>query len=197
MKRAEEGPTYRSACLECRRVDIVERARVFATNAHDSINHRRRYTGLPYVTHLANVVSIVSTVTQDSETLAVAWLHDTVEDTRTTLQDITIEFGESITDLVRAVTDVSKPSDGNRAVRREIDRRHLAKANPKAKTVKLADLIDNCLDICRHDHRFARVYLKEMAALLMVLHDGNSELYKLAALTYGQCSAMIEGDRAM
>jgi (p)ppGpp synthase/HD superfamily hydrolase len=131
----------------------------------------------------------VASATLDSETLAVAWLHDTVEDTRTALQDITIEFGESITDLVRSLTDVSKPSDGNRAVRRDIDRQHLAKADPKAKTVKLADLIDNRLDICRHDDRFARVYLKEMAALLQVLRDGNSKLYELSALTYERCSA--------
>ena len=44
--------------------------------------------------------------------------------------------------LVDCLTDVSKPSDGNRAVRKEIDRQHLAKASPKAKTIKLADLID-------------------------------------------------------
>ena len=72
------------------------------------------------------------------------------------------------------------PGDGNRAVRKEIDRKHTAQASDRAKTVKLADLIDNCKDITRHDPRFARIYLREMARLLDVLHDGDSRLLEKA-----------------
>jgi hypothetical protein len=75
---------------------------------------------------------------------------------------------------------VSKPSDGNRAFRKTIDLDHSARASARAMTVKLADLIDNCRDITRHDERFARVYLQEMGALLKVLGDGDQRLYNQA-----------------
>ncbi len=85
--------------------------------------------------------------------------------------------------LVMELTDVSKPSDGNRSARKEIDRKHLAGISPRAKTVKLADLIDNTRDITSHDLHFARVYLKEMTALLEVLTEGDSRLDQKAQLT--------------
>jgi hypothetical protein len=65
-----------------------------------------------------------------------------------------------------------------------MDRRHLAQASARAKTVKLADLIDNCKDITRHDPGFAQVYLAEMDDLLDVLQDGDSQLYKRAEKVY-------------
>lgn len=173
---------------------LVQRAREFATKAHKSMNHRRKYTHAPYSEHLRNVANLVASETDDAETLAAAWLHDVVEDTRTSLEEVESAFGESVAYLVDCLTDVSKPSDGNRAVRKEIDRQHLAKASPQAKTIKLADLIDNCRDICRHNKRFAEVYLQEMAALLKVLGDGDPNLYGLACKTHFECSASIPED---
>ena len=141
--------------------DMEERAREFAVNAHTRIGHLRKYHKLPYATHLHNVAALVASVTDDPETLAAAWLHDVVEDTPATLEDVEKSFGRSIASLVESLTDVSRPRDGNRSVRKELDRRHLAKANRQAKTIKLADLIDNCRDICQNDARFAQVYLAE------------------------------------
>ena len=116
-------------------------------------------------------------VTDDPEMIAAAWLHDTVEDTPATLDDIEEYFGASVAELVEELTDVSKPSDGNRAQRKAIDRLHSAQASARSKTVKLADLIDNCKDIARHDERFARVFLVEMGALLKVLAEGDQNLF--------------------
>jgi (p)ppGpp synthase/HD superfamily hydrolase len=98
--------------------------------------------------------------------IAAAWLHDTVEDTPATLGDIEAHFGAAVAELVEELTDISKPGDGNRARCKEMDRRHLAQASARTKTVKLADLIDNCRDITRHDPHFARVYLAEMMRLV-------------------------------
>lgn len=173
---------------------LVQSAREFAIKAHKSMNHRRKYTNAPYSEHLQNVANFVASVTDDPETLAAAWLHDVVEDTPTALEEVESVFGESVAYLVDCLTDVSKPSDGNRAVRKEIDRQHLAQASPKAKTIKLADLIDNCRDICKHNKRFAVVYLQEMSALLRVLGDGDPELYGLACKTHFECSASISED---
>jgi hypothetical protein len=170
---------------------LVKEAREFAIKAHKSMNHRRKYTHAPYSEHLQNVVNLVTSATDDPDTLAAAWLHDVVEDTPTLLEDVESAFGNSVAYLVDCLTDVSKPSDGNRAVRKEIDRQHLAKSSPQAKTIKLADLIDNCRDICKHNKRFAVVYLQEMSALLEVLSDGAPNLYGLAHKTHVECSTSI------
>ena len=66
--------------------------------------------------------------------LAAALLHDTVEDTGTPLKDIEAEFGPDVASLVEQLTDVSKPEDGDRKTRKEIDRQHIAKASVRAKT---------------------------------------------------------------
>ncbi len=160
--------------------DLVDRARVYATEAHQRINHRRKYNNEPYHVHLSAVAKLVASVTDDEEMLAAAWLHDTVEDTQATLEDVEAEFGVQVAEIVEELTDVSKPGDGNRVQRKQIDRMHLAQASKRAKTVKLADLIDNCKDITRHDPRFAQVYLAEMNSLLDVLQGGNEQLYKRA-----------------
>ena len=164
--------------------DLVKRASDYATKAHQRIDQRRKYSKQPYHVHLEAVAKTVAGVTDDPETIAAAWLHDTVEDTPATLEDIEEHFGQSVAELVEELTDVSKPSDGNRAKRKAIDRSYLAQASVRAKTVKLADLIDNCKDIARHDRRFARVYLPEMGALLEVLGDGDETLYREAGALY-------------
>jgi len=160
--------------------DLVDCARVYATEAHQRINHRRKYNNEPYHVHLSAVAKLVAGVTDDEEMIAAAWLHDTVEDTEATLEDIEAAFGVPVAELVEELTDVSKPGDGNRVQRKQIDRRHLAQASKRAKTVKLADLVDNCKDITRHDPRFAQVYLSEMNDLLDVLQGGDAQLYRRA-----------------
>ncbi len=169
--------------------DLISRARFFATEAHGRINHLRKYTGQPYQVHLKAVAQRVSTVTDDEEVIAAAWLHDTVEDTPATFEDIEREFGSRVRQLVAELTDVSRSSDGNRAARKQIDRQHLQQACPEAKSVKLADLIDNCVDICRNDERFGRVFLQEMAQLLPFLKEGDQRLYSKAVKLVDKWSA--------
>ena len=74
-----------------------------------------------------------------------------------------------------------RPQDGNRATRKELDRQHTAKASPDAKTVKLADLISNGKSIIKDDPNFAKVFMKEKAALLEVLTEGDAILFKEAS----------------
>jgi hypothetical protein len=171
--------------------DLVTRARTFATEAHQRIDQRRKYTHQPYQEHLKAVAGLVAQVSDDPEMLAAAWLHDTVEDTPATFGDVEREFGAAVRELVAELTDVSSPSDGNRDLRKAIDRQHTARASSRAKMVKLADLIDNCRDICVHDQRFARVYLTEAAALLEVLADGDAGLYRRAQKTVADCARRL------
>lgn len=161
------------------RADVVE----FLIRAHGS--QVRKYTNEPYVLHPIAVARIVANVTcheyDNEEIIIAALLHDVVEDTSYTLKNIEDRFGYVVASLVEMVTDVSKPSDGNRKVRKEIDRQHLAKASPWGKTIKLADLIDNTRSIVTNDPDFARVYMREKRELLEVLSDGNPVLFKEAS----------------
>jgi guanosine-3',5'-bis(diphosphate) 3'-pyrophosphohydrolase len=166
-------------------MDIVEKARVFATAAHGAVAQLRKYTGEPYIVHPAEVVSIVASVDHTPEMLAAAWLHDTVEDTGVTIETIRAEFGTEVADLVGWLTDVSRPDHGNRAARKAVDRAHSAAAPAAAQTVKLADLISNTKSIMEHDQDFARVYLKEKAMLLEVMTKGDPSLIARAKAQIG------------
>lgn len=164
---------------------LEERALAFAKAAHESIDQRRRYTNEPYIVHPIAVAEIVKTVKHTDEMIAAALLHDTVEDVETVSnEDIYKEFGGEVADLVYWLTDQSKPSDGNRKVRKEIDRQHIAKAPAAAKLIKICDLIDNTRSIKEHDRDFWRVYRHEKLRLLEVLRGVNDELWDVA---YEQC----------
>ena len=166
-------------------MNMVERARVFATAAHAAVGQVRKYTFEPYIVHPAEVASIVATVLHTDVMVAAAYLHDTVEDTGVTIVDITREFGHEVAALVSWLTDVSRPEDGNRAVRKARDREHTAQAPAEAQTVKLADLIANSRSILAHDPEFARVFLAEKRMLLEVLTRGDAELMAQARRIVG------------
>lgn len=158
--------------------DIIRSARQFAEKAYEG--QTRKYTNETYINHPVAVASLVNDVGSDNNMIAAALLHDIVEDTPITIHDISKEFSNDIACLVDELTDISKPADGNRKARKEIDRMHTAKASDRAKTIKLADLIDNSKSIIEHDPEFAKVYIAEKKALLEVLSEGNILLFNLA-----------------
>ena len=170
---------------------LVEKARQFATTAHRGVGQTRKYSGEPYDEHLRRVAALVCGVTDDPEVIAAAWLHDVVEDTPVTIDEIEREFGRGVRELVDALTDVSRPHHGNRKARKALDREHLAGAPVRAQTVKLADLIDNCDDICRHNRGFGRIFLAEMAELLDVLERGDATLLKRARKVHAKWSQKL------
>lgn len=171
--------------------DLERRARLFAEEAHKG--KKRKYTGEDYVVHCMEVADLVRTVPHTEEMLAAAWLHDTVEDCGVTFSTLSSEFGPHVTILVYFLTDKSKPSDGNRAARKAIDRDHTDLAIPHAKTIKLADLINNTSSIVRYDPPFAKVYLAEKRALLEVLKDGDPTLWQMAWDTLLNAEAYLRG----
>lgn len=159
---------------------MENRAKEFATQAHAAANQKRKYTGEDYIVHPAAVVELVRSVPHTDDMLCAAWLHDVVEDTNIQLDEVARVFGISVATIVEQLTDVSKPSDGNRATRKAIDRDHLAKACHEAQTIKLADLIDNTITIVYYDPKFAKTYLREKRELLEVLTKGDITLYTRA-----------------
>lgn len=160
------------------KIDKLNVALGFATEWHEG--QVRKYTGEPYINHPIEVMNIVRSVPHTEEMLYAALLHDCVEDTECSFIDIEDVFGTDVALLVGWLTGVSYPHMGNRTKRKEIDRKHTAKAPPAAKTIKLADLISNSKSICEHDKDFAKVYIKEKELLLEVLTEGDATLYAQA-----------------
>ena len=168
--------------------ELVLRAKVFATAAHAAVGQVRKYSGEPYVVHPIEVAGIVSTVPHTPEMLAAALLHDVVEDTDITVELINRMFGSEVAELVGWLTDVSKPEDGNRAIRKAMDREHSGQAPAAAQTIKLADLISNTKSITEHDPSFAELYLDEKELLLELLTEGDRTLH-------ARCVAQVEQGR--
>ena len=130
--------------------ELLDRAIVFAVKAHH--NTERRGKGFPYIVHPMEAVEIVATITSDQELLAAAALHDTIEDTDVTVEDIRREFGDRIADLVHAESDqfpegVSEEDSWHDRKQAAIDR--LAAASHDAKIVAMGDKLSNMRAIAR------------------------------------------------
>ena len=110
----------------------------FATEKHK--NQIRKIAPFPYMVHIYEVVQILRENGADEETLIGAILHDTVEDTGTSLDEIRERFGDNIATLVDYVTENKKMP--------YVERKHehaqrLARGPVKAKMIKCADSLSN------------------------------------------------------
>jgi (p)ppGpp synthase/HD superfamily hydrolase len=161
---------------------MKNQALTYATAAHAAVGQRRKYTNEPYIVHPIRVATTVAKFGGTDEMIAAAYLHDVVEDTGVSIEDILDMFGSVVAVIVDGLTDVSVPEDGNRAVRKELDRAHSADATWAAQFVKCADIIDNAADIGNNDPSFNVVYRKEMVALLEVLDKVKDEPIYAAAV---------------
>lgn len=84
-------------------MDIFEKALLFAADKHSG--QIRKFSDTPYILHPTEVAAIVATMTDDREVLAAAVLHDTVEDTDTTIEEIGENFGRRVQLLVMTETE--------------------------------------------------------------------------------------------
>lgn len=143
----------------------------FAFEVHK--DHKRKYTGNPYTDHLAEVVGIVSSVDTTPDHLAVAWLHDTIEDVEVTFDMLQEKFGGEVATGVLWLSDLE---EGNRAERKRLSRIRLSDAPDWVQNIKVADMISNTSSIVQHDPNFAKVYLEEKRLLLEVLTKADKNL---------------------
>ena len=130
--------------------ELLDRAIIFAVHAHAGTE--RRGKGYPYIVHPMEGVEIVATMTADQELLAAAALHDTVEDTEVTVEQIRAEFGDRVASLVADESEeqpegMSEEESWHDRKRAAIN--HLAKASHDAKIVALGDKLSNIRAIAR------------------------------------------------
>lgn len=153
----------------------------FATKAHGL--QKRKYSSQMYIEHPKRVAEMVRKVPHTTEMICAAYLHDVVEDTSVDIDEIEKKFGSKVAALVEELTDEyvkEKYPQLNRRRRKEREVRRQETISSEAKTIKLADIIDNTPDIVGNDPAFGRKYVSEMEALVQVLTDGNSLLLERA-----------------
>ena len=159
---------------------MFKKARAFAVKKHG--NQKRKYTDRPYVEHCFAVSNMLIVLGYASEVVTAGMLHDVLEDTDTTYEELCEEFGKEVADLVKSVTKISTLKDGNRAERKELDIIHYTQAPPEGQAIKLADIIDNVPDIVKHNPKFGSIYVEEAYDFLqrIYLTLGNMEIFGIA-----------------
>ena len=104
-QRFRELQVMTRSYLSDKEEDLLERAFVFARDKHGD---QKRKSGEPFIAHPVEVAIILASLRMDAETLAAALLHDTIEDTSTTRNEVVSRFGESVAELVEGVTKISR-----------------------------------------------------------------------------------------
>ena len=156
---------------------MEEKALAFAREAHGE--QKRKYSHEPYIEHPKRVAEMVRQVPHTEAMICAAYLHDVVEDTPVSLEEIEQEFGKEVARLVHELTDEYMKANYpglNRKERKKRENKRQAKMSSEAKTIKLADVIDNTRDIIKNDKDFSRRYIPEMEALVEALQGGNFNL---------------------
>lgn len=160
---------------------LPQRALEYAMKAHEG--QVRKYTLEPYIVHPIAVALILQQhYPQATEhMISAALLHDVIEDTDTTIEDLGC-FSLDVTLLVQGLTDVSKPEDGNRRLRKKIDCEHMARQSFCTQIIKCADLIHNTSSIVAHSPIFARIYIPEARNILeaMRVDVSNTDIWNFA-----------------
>lgn len=148
--------------------ELLDRAIIFAVKAHH--NTERRGKGFPYIVHPLEAMEIVATITPDQELLAAAALHDVIEDTEVTVDELREMFGERIAHLVHAESDQIEGVlfDGQNEeetwhARKQAAIERLAAAPHDAKIVAMGDKLSNMRAI-------ARDYKEKGDALWSIFH---------------------------
>lgn len=158
-------------------MSIVEKAEIIAYTAHKAVNQKRKYSGIDYINHPEEVVNILDEYGHFApEVIAAAWLHDVVEDTAVTVEDIQKIMGVNVAALVFWLTDPK--STDNRATRKAATIERYTRAPADAHNIKCADLMANAKDIRDPDPKFWAQFQKEAIALMYVLDKAKPELWQ-------------------
>lgn len=160
-------------------MDLIVKAVHYGAGQHEG--QVRKYTGEAYFTHCKAVAALVEKFVSDhaeffpddnGELVAAALLHDTVEDTTATIEDVERHFGETV---ARYVYFLTKEPDiaGNRALRKTIYRNKLTLAPDGVKMIKFFDMFHNHDSIREHDPDFYETFSKETQQMMIAI-NGNT-----------------------
>jgi (p)ppGpp synthase/HD superfamily hydrolase len=147
----------------------------------------RKHDGKPYIEHLDGVAAILKEHGYKTpEIIAAAFLHDTLEKTDTTVEELIEKFGSTVAELVFWLTDSEKGSPESCALQAAW---RLSRAPWNAKLIKLADIIDNGTAIVLHNPDFGPTFLEEKRLQLKKMAEVESS--RLLRLPLFQKAAIV------
>jgi len=129
---------------------ILEKAIMFATEKHEGMF--RKASDVPYIVHPLEAVSIAAGITSDSEVLAATVLHDVVEDTPITMDEIEVVFGKRVAMLVASDNEDKMPdipASESWEIRKKATINHFESASREEKILLLADKLSNIRSLSR------------------------------------------------
>lgn len=147
--------------------------------AHAEAKQVRKFSGEPYLVHPLEVALLMVEVGGSLALVKAALGHDALADKAMTEEQLLSLIGADAVQLVKEVTEVSRPEDGDRKARKALDREHLAAASEEGQTLCLGDMASNTKDIAERDPKFAGVYLPEKSLILESMAGGNASLRAL------------------
>jgi (p)ppGpp synthase/HD superfamily hydrolase len=120
---------------------LISRAADFAARRHAD-QRRKGSSKEPYINHLSEVARRLAVATDgsDARLIAAGWLHDTIEDTATSRDELTLEFGDDVASLVIEVTDDKTLP---KAERKRLQVVETPNKSERARMIKIADLTSN------------------------------------------------------
>lgn len=174
----------------------IQLADVYADAAHSAMGQTRNYTGLPYIVHPRMVAGLLYTTKHSEKSLTplvqAALLHDVVEDTEITIDDLLKVFDPLVVGMVEELTEPDDPDYWRRhgfdkrpprKERRRIEAQRRSTISADAQTISVADIIANSHDIVAAAPRdFARMYQEELSYRLDMLKEADPALWTVARL---------------
>lgn len=154
---------------------MIYQAMTFAREKHAT--QRRKYSGAPYVEHLAEVAALTHAFGGDETAVACAWLHDVIEDQGVSVEELEAKFGA---DVARIVWSLSHQEIGSRETRHLKACERLSAACPRAHLIKACDIISNTKSVEGVDPGFADMYLSEKSRQLVHLRQAPVRALNLA-----------------
>jgi (p)ppGpp synthase/HD superfamily hydrolase len=157
---------------------VIVKARNFAWHQHYG-QFRKYMKNVPYFVHPERVaIAVQKDRVTTEEMVAAAYVHDTLEDTKTTYDDILRWFGDTVAEYVLGLTSYSKQISlaGYRAARKKADLEYLSKQKKEVHYIKLEDRWDNLNDIefCP-DQSFIDLYCRESRDLIGDVNKGRAD----------------------
>lgn len=173
IRRSYEAlmPKVRKRCRDEVEVAVVEKAFEFANAAHRNI---RRRSGVPYIIHPIEVAGIVvEEIGLGYKSITAALLHDVVEDTNNTVDDIRNLFGDKVAQLVDGLTKIKSVLSRNESLQAENFKRIMLTLGDDARVVliKLADRLHNCRTIeFMPEHKRDKILSETMFIFIPLAH---------------------------
>lgn len=177
----------------------------FAHKHHESVGQIREGTGDPYIVHPIEVAALVYSMGNEfgypkewiEVAVIAALLHDTIEDTKCTYNEIENDFGTVVRDTVFWLTDVVDKASGNRRVRKELERVRLMAAPGRVKFIKCCDIIANAKTVLSDKPTSGQLFLTEKVAILDTfvhynrMFKGESNIGKLNKNMLAKCRQVL------